>query len=238
MHDPPRQPTESRVRRVVLALDPDGHAGAAAEMAMALARHFAADLLGVTIEDEALLRAAALPFATEVGRESGVERKLDTPALEKRLQRAARQLHETLLSLTPTGNPPTTIRSARCRLPSLLQDYGTDADVLIFGRAPDSRWRPAGSPVRLESPAMDSAGFDAIAYALRAWTAAEPWERMPWLDDEDALLRLRRRHPTLVLTGAAVLSEPRRLRRLIDALDCPVVVFPDAGRSRSSPLTG
>lgn len=225
MPDPIRPLTESRVRRVVLALEPDGHAGSAVVMALALARHFAADLLGMTIEDEALLSAAALPFATEVSREGGVERRLDTAALEKRFQRAARQLHETLLSQATAGDSTTQVRSVRGRLPKLLQDYGAAADVLVFGRAPASRWPPAGSPVRLESPAADNAGFDAVAHVLQAWTAAEPWERIPWLDDDDALLRLRRRHPMLVLAGVDTLSEPQRLRRLIDALDCPIVVL-------------
>lgn len=225
MPDPTRPLAEPRVRRVVLALEPDGHAGSAVAMALALARHFAADLLGLMIEDEALLRAAALPFATEVSREGGVERRLDTAAVERRFRRAARHLHEALLSQTPAGDSTTQVRSVRGRLPRLLQDYGAAADILIVGRAPASRWHPAGSPVRLESPATGSAGFDAVAHVLGAWTAAEPWQRWPWTDDAAALQRLRHRHPALVLTGAEALSDPERLHRLVVALDCPIVVL-------------
>lgn len=194
-------------------------------MAMALARHFAADLLGVMIEDEALLRAAALPFATEVSRESGVERRLDATALEQRFARAARQLHETLLSQALASGLTASVRALRGSLSGVLQDCSVAADILVFSRTPEPRWRTAGTPVRLESPGADTAGFDAVAQALRTWTAAEPWERLPWLGDTEALLRLRRRHPILVLAGPEALSEPQRLLRLIDALDCPVVVL-------------
>lgn len=194
-------------------------------MAMALARHFAAELLGVTLESEALLRAATLPFATEVSREGGIERRLDAAALEKRLARAARQLHETLLSQALAAGLTARVHSRRGRLPAVLQDCSVSADILVISRVPESRWRTAGSPVRLESPNADTAGFDAVAQALHTWTAAEPWERLPWLGDAEALLRLQRRRPALVLAGPEALTEPQNLQRLIDALDCPVVVL-------------
>ena len=86
-------PTEAtKVRRIVMALDTASSVLPAIEAAAGLALGLHAELAGLFIEDERLLRFAGLPFAREFGFASARARPLAPAAVERAL-RAARSRH-------------------------------------------------------------------------------------------------------------------------------------------------
>jgi len=85
-------PTEAtKVRRIVMALDTASSVLPAIEAAAGLALGLHAELAGLFIEDERLLRFAGLPFAREFGFASARARPLAPAAVERAL-RAAQHL--------------------------------------------------------------------------------------------------------------------------------------------------
>ncbi|MEW6168399.1 MAG: hypothetical protein AB1651_11980 [Pseudomonadota bacterium] len=213
-----------RVREIVLALETDGRDSPAIPLALSLARHFAAGLVALLVESEALRRAASLPFCVEVRRHSGDERRLDPALLERSLRQALQQLERSLMA--PASGLRVDVRRVCSRPLQLLDEHAT-ADIVVFGRSTVSRWLPAErSPIRLETAATDPAHFDEAARALQAHTASAPWERLHWTGDADVLARLRRRRPSLILISRRDIARADGLQQLIEALDEPIVVLP------------
>jgi len=99
------------VRRVIACFAPGG--GAAAGEVARLARDLRAELLGLFIQDEALLRFAALPFAAEVGFASAATRALDPAALERALRAQAAALERAIAAVLDPGAHAWSLRVAR-----------------------------------------------------------------------------------------------------------------------------
>lgn len=87
----------SRIRRILVALDASSASLAALEGAAHLAARLDAELRGLFVEDEELLRLAALPFAAEVEIHSATTRPLSAETMEQSLRAQARRA-ETALS--------------------------------------------------------------------------------------------------------------------------------------------
>ncbi len=212
-----------RAREIVIALEPDGAGDHGIALALTLARHFAADLVGLLVESDALLRAAALPFAFEVCRHGGDDRRLDPALLERRFRQSLQRLNEVLLAQAGASGLTAQVHSLRGHRLAALTARDA-ADIIVFPHEPRSRWTSDELLVVLESPATDRGRLDDAAAALQGWSPTAPWERMPWTDAAETLRRLQRRRPRLVLTSLGT-TDIETLRRLIDALDCPVVVL-------------
>lgn len=99
------------VRRVIACFAPGAGAGPGA--IARLARDLQAELLGLFIQDEALLRFAALPFAAEVGFPSATRRALDPAALERALRAQAASLERTIAAVLDPAALAWTFRVAR-----------------------------------------------------------------------------------------------------------------------------
>jgi nucleotide-binding universal stress UspA family protein len=84
------------IRRILVALDASAGSLAALEGAATLAARWHADLLGIFIEDEDLLRLAALPFAEEVEVLFARTRPLRAEEMEQRLRAQAQRAEEAL----------------------------------------------------------------------------------------------------------------------------------------------
>lgn len=73
--------TENKVRRIVVGLDPR-HRPEFDDL-VRIAADLQAELLGLFIEDEDLLRFAGLPTAREIGFPSGLSREVDRSSIER-----------------------------------------------------------------------------------------------------------------------------------------------------------
>lgn len=210
---------QSAIRTIALAAAA-GHTGdLPARLAVDLARHFSADLVGLLLEDDALLRAAALPLAMEVCR-SGDERPFDPLRLERSLAGAARRLHA---ALSVDGHAAVQVLRLRGTPRRALAD--AVADVLVFA-ARRSRWSAATThPLLLSTAGGNPARLDAVATALAPHTAPWPWEHLPWSNDPALPGRVLRRRPSLVLAAIDASTDAESACSLIDALDCPVIVL-------------
>jgi hypothetical protein len=116
-------------RRVVVAL------GASSTTAMAtavdLARALETELLGLVVEDVALLDLAALPFASEVGFPSAVRRALDVEAMERGMRAQARRLRQDLAALLEGEPMKWTFEVVRGRTAAELLAAAADRDLLV-----------------------------------------------------------------------------------------------------------
>jgi len=86
----------SRIRRILVALDASSASIAALEGAADLAARLDAELSGLFVEDEDLLRLAGLPFAAEVEIHSATSRPLTAEAMEQSLRAQARRAESAL----------------------------------------------------------------------------------------------------------------------------------------------
>lgn len=141
---------EFTAHRILVALDDSAHSRAALEAAAELADRLHAELLGVFVEDINLLRCAALPFAREVGFLSGMERKLDTPGVERRLKAQAIRLQRALAEAAERVQVQWSFRTMRGHVAAELLSALEAADLLILGKAAQSVGRQR---VRLGSTA-------------------------------------------------------------------------------------
>ena len=126
-----------RISRVIACFAPGIGAGPGA--AARLARDLQAELVGLVLQDEALLRFAALPFAAEVGFASAATRGIDPERLERALRVQAALLERAIASVLDPASLAWTFRVARA----------TPADavhaVLAEGYAPALLIPPRGS---------------------------------------------------------------------------------------------
>ena len=126
-------PTEAeKVRRIVMALDTASSVLPAIEAAAGLALGLNAELAGLFIEDERLLRFAGLPFAREFGFASARARPLAPAAVEHALRAQAEQLRRLLAATAERLSLAWTLEVVRGEVPR---------SVLATGR----RLRPAGA---------------------------------------------------------------------------------------------
>jgi hypothetical protein len=131
------EPQEVSVRRVIACFAP-GSAAQPAAIAR-LARELQAELLGLFIEDEALLRFAALPFAAEVGLASAAARALDPASLERALRAQAASLERALAAILDPASHAWSFRVARASPASAVHA------ALAEGLAPSLLIPPRGS---------------------------------------------------------------------------------------------
>ena len=90
MVDPhPKDPGRATFRRILVALDASQESMDALSTAAQMARRLHAELIGLFVEDENLLKLVQHPFAREVNLLTSVGRSLDTATLERDLKMQA-----------------------------------------------------------------------------------------------------------------------------------------------------
>lgn len=122
-----------RVRRVLVALDLSAHGAAALEAAAALAARLDAELHGLYVEDEQLLRFAAHPSA-HVLRE-GVRHALTRAALEAELALLAREARQALEQAAQRAGSRHAFAVARDQVAAALLRAAHDDGLLVLGRS-------------------------------------------------------------------------------------------------------
>lgn len=167
-------PTEpAKVRRIVMALDTASSVLPAIEAAAGLALGLHAELAGLFIEDERLLRFAGLPFAREFGFASARARPLAPAAVEHALRGQAEQLRRLLAATAERLSLAWTLEVVRGEVPRSVLAWAGASDLLVFGR---SEYAWPGANRRIDPaqrfPALAARPvavvFDGSATALRA----------------------------------------------------------------------
>ena len=101
------------IRRILLALDAVGHSPRLLETATRLAARLDSELHALFVEDQNLLRLAALPFAREVRLTSATTRRLQNPEMERALRAQATRAQQALAVVAERMNVRWTFRVTR-----------------------------------------------------------------------------------------------------------------------------
>jgi nucleotide-binding universal stress UspA family protein len=125
----------AKVRRIVMALDTASSVLPAIEAAAGLALGLNAELAGLFIEDERLLRFAGLPFAREFGFASARSRLLAPASVEHALRAQAEQLRRLLAATAERLSLAWTLEVVRGEVLSSVLARAGDADLLVLGRS-------------------------------------------------------------------------------------------------------
>ena len=128
-------PSSSRLfRRILVALDASPHSRAALDMAVQLAADVEAELEGLFIKDENLLRAAQLPFAEEVRTHSVSPKRLSDRRVQRQLRHQAERAEAALQDATEQAEVPYNFRVAEGQVTRELLQAAEEADLLAMGK--------------------------------------------------------------------------------------------------------
>lgn len=133
------------IERVVLVLDAAAESGAAISAAVRLAADAKTPLHGVFVEDEDLLRLAALPVARQLIH-GGATASLTTEEIELQLRAAAFRVRRDLLIATQARAVAFSFEVVRGSAESILS-AASDRDVVVAGALA----RPVAGQFRVES---------------------------------------------------------------------------------------
>ncbi len=141
MPDEPERPAS--IRRIVVALDASRSSLAALEAAAELAAAVNAELAGLFVEDENLVRLAGLPLAREFDRISDRPRSMDTGELRRHMARQAGRARRALSEQAETRKVSWSFRTVRGNVTHEVRAAASEADLLVLG----SRGRSPGSMI-------------------------------------------------------------------------------------------
>jgi nucleotide-binding universal stress UspA family protein len=143
-----RQPLT--IQRVLVAIDASPHSLAALEAAVDLAARFQAELAGLFVEDENLLRLAELPFVHEIGLFSAIRRRIEGEEMRRQIRVQTRRVRRVFTLTTERAHVRRSFRVVRGTVLSEVLSAASEADVLVLGKAGWSLLRRGqlGSTVR------------------------------------------------------------------------------------------
>ncbi|NIV32483.1 MAG: universal stress protein, partial [Anaerolineae bacterium] len=121
------------IRRILVALDASPHSLAALEAAVDLAARFEAELAGLFVEDENLLRLADLPFVSEIGVFTATRRRVDGGEMERQIRVQGRRVREIFTVRTRRAQVTWSFRVVRGTVLSEVLSAASEADVLVLG---------------------------------------------------------------------------------------------------------
>ena len=129
-------PTDAeKIRRIVMVLDTASSVLPAIEAAAGLALVLNAELAGLFIEDERLLRFAGLPFARELGFASARARPLAPESVEHALRAQAEQLRRLLAATAERLSLAWTLEVVRGEVLRSALAWADASDLLVLGRS-------------------------------------------------------------------------------------------------------
>jgi hypothetical protein len=209
-------------RRLVLGLGPALPRAEVIEAAVSLAGSMDAELVGLFIEDLALLNFAALPFTQEIGQVSAERRRLSVEVLERQFRELAAGLRSALAGSAERHAVPWSFRVTRGllvdELLSAVLGVGGGAvrasdTVLFFGEYGDraGAWELAVQR-RLAAQGRDVRIVRSHALAPEQGSRAAAGEFSG----------------VLVLTGSRAGLDSPELRQFLREVTCPVLILPEA----------
>jgi nucleotide-binding universal stress UspA family protein len=131
-------------RRILVGVDASPASRAASSAAAALAARLGAALLGLFVEDEDLLRLAALPFAGVLRIPSGAREPLDLPRAEAELRAVAAHAREALARDAGAARLSVEFTVRRGRVLTELLAASARVDLLVLGAGGHRRSGRAG----------------------------------------------------------------------------------------------
>jgi nucleotide-binding universal stress UspA family protein len=125
---------ESPLQRILVALDGSPHSRAALDAAVRLAATFEAEVQGLFVEDERLLRASRLPFATEVRSYTAPPKRLSDDRMQRQLRRQAGYADRTLRRVAEQADVSCDFRTAEGDVTRELRRAAAEVDLLVLGK--------------------------------------------------------------------------------------------------------
>lgn len=125
---------EVKVRRIVVALDTAAAPSEALEAAAGLASALGAELVGLFVEDQRLLRFAELPFAQELGGATARARPVGTADIERALKVHADRLRRLISDTARPLGVPWTLEVTRGHMVQAALAFVGLEDLLVIGR--------------------------------------------------------------------------------------------------------
>jgi hypothetical protein len=145
-----------------------------------------AEILGMFVEDIELLTLAELPIAREYCMLTHVERRLQTPDIERQFRIQARAAQQALTELAGRLGFPLSFRTVRGAITTLLRESLAETDLMLFGAVRGTLRLSAGStragsdhPSRRRPVSVVFDGSEAAQRALQVALQIAPDDSMP-----------------------------------------------------------
>lgn len=255
-------------RRVLVTLDADPDSLDLLERAADLAQAIDAELAGLFVEDENLLRLSELP-GTEFVFSTGGSRRTSLTEMERQLRARAAEAERRLQRIATRREVAWSFQVRRCAWSQAVSEATQDALVVATGRSGRAPAHGYGLAPEDKSPRRVTAGGLAVLYegdqaaravldlgrraaaaldtpltvliparttAIAERRAAEVREQCAALRPAPAVIRLpatraallrrlrEKRPEVLLLDAGGTLASSGRLRDLVDAADCRVML--------------
>jgi nucleotide-binding universal stress UspA family protein len=122
------------IRRILVALDASPHSMAALKAAAELAARLQADLLGLFVEDIALLDLADSPYAREILYPAATEAPLNRSSMESKLKAQSEQARKALETLAEHSQVRWSFRIVRGEVTAEVLAAASEFDLLAMGK--------------------------------------------------------------------------------------------------------
>lgn len=242
---------------VMLTVDSQGYSPSTVELAVAMAAAVQSGLRGLFIEDEDLLRVAALPFTREICFATARARATDVPSMQRSLRARSSQFRQYLGSRASASRVVYSCESISGRTRAANLAALPEVDFLILGMATSNQHRaPRGKGLRRvlliadHSPHLLSAlqllinwaAPDRLAVTVVAAAGSQGWDDTPQLRDQlgasgrGAVVERDRRELAQLLDAdydyvIASRQEPATsLEHLLSTANCPVILVSETPR--------
>jgi nucleotide-binding universal stress UspA family protein len=139
---------DRRRGRIVLAIDTGSLIGPALEVAAALAAGLQSELSALFVEDERLLRLAALPMVHEIGFSSAQRQRIELQDMERGLRIQAERLRQAVSQTARRLTLTWTLEVVRGEILSTSLGRMRPEDLLVVGKARLPRLALGGVPAR------------------------------------------------------------------------------------------
>jgi nucleotide-binding universal stress UspA family protein len=160
---------EPTIRRIMVALDASPRNRDMIETGVHLAARLGAELIGLFVEDRALLSLATLPFASELSMLPPLSRRMDSARLEREFRAQAHWIQELLARIADREGVPWSFHTTRGDIVAELLRAGTEADLLILGKVGRSLVQRRRMGTTARTLLLQRAGLTMILHETR-WT--------------------------------------------------------------------
>jgi nucleotide-binding universal stress UspA family protein len=122
------------LRHILVALDASPQSRAALDAAVRVAAAFEAEIKGLFVEDEELLRASQLPFAQEVRAYTAPPKRLSDDRMQRQLRHQAEYAEHALRQAAEQGDVPYDFHTVQGDVTQELLRAAHEADLLVLGK--------------------------------------------------------------------------------------------------------
>ena len=128
------QDNAPNIKRILVALDASPSSRAALRAAMELAVRFGAELSGLFVEDQNLLRLSSYAFVQEIGLYTATSRRIEEKEIEREVRVQSRRVQRIFTLTTERAHLSSSFRIVRGVVLSEVLNAAKDADVLVLGK--------------------------------------------------------------------------------------------------------